>query len=186
MRWGLLVAAWLALSPSPARADIDDSAYQAGEAIRDEERLRRLRGDIEAEREQERRRAIEAAAEAGRIHAEAQAREAARPYPERLTGQACTQCHAAENYTANRHTWLVWRLVVARMVWLNEADIPPDAQALIASHLAASHPASPGEAFVEYGVPVASVLIVAGLIWGGRKHVAAKRRRSARTGTRGM
>lgn len=151
MRRSLVLALWLMFSTSAAVADIDESAYEAVGAVRSDQERQRLHQQFAAEAEFERLRREAEDAAAAKLRAEELAREASRPYPERLTRQHCTVRHPADNYSSKHHTWLTWRLIVARMVWLNEAPIPPEAQALIADHLAATYPARGEERVVEYG-----------------------------------
>lgn len=159
----------LSLHTAPTRADIDESAYAAGGSVRDERERQRLQAQFAAEAEAERiLRDAEDAARA-RAEAEAQAREAARPYPERLTAQRCTLCHPADNFTTKHHTLLYWRLVVARMVWLNQAPIALEEQSVIASHLAATYPARGEEIVTEYGLPAAALALLGGIAWIGRR-----------------
>jgi hypothetical protein len=152
-----------------ARADIDESAYEAVGSVRDERERQRLQVQFAAEAEAERRRLAEEEAVLARARAEVEAREAARPFPERLTKQKCTLCHPADNYTTKHHTWLTWRLVVARMVWLNEAPIAMDEQSVITGHLAAAYPARGEEIVTEYGLPVAALVLLGGIAWRGRR-----------------
>ena len=159
----------ISLYATPAQADIDESAYEARGSVRNEQERQRFQAQFAAEAEAERRRIDEAEAAWARAEAEARAREAARPYPERLTGQKCTLCHPADNYTTKHHTWLYWRLVVARMVWLNEAPIAVDEQSVIASHLATAYPARGEEVVTEYGFPAAALVLVGGIAWIGRR-----------------
>lgn len=142
----------------PAGADIDNSAYEAGGVVRDPRERTRLERQLRQEEEAGRRRAAEEAARAEQERLEAAAREAARPYPERLTEQHCTICHTAENYASTSHTWIGWRLVVARMVWLNDAPIPFDAQGIIADYLAEAHAARREDQLIEFAY-VAMALI---------------------------
>ncbi|MDO8934079.1 MAG: hypothetical protein Q7U97_16935 [Rhodocyclaceae bacterium] len=164
----------------PANADIDESAYEAVGAVRTERERRRLQQQFETDTVAERRRAQTEEAALARAIADEKARDAARPYAERLTRQQCTLCHSAENYAAKRHTWLYWRLVVARMVWLNDAPIARDAQNVIAGHLAMTYSAHPQERLVEYGLPVAELTLAAGMVWAGQRLVAGWRRRTGR------
>jgi hypothetical protein len=166
MRWRLVLAIWVVLLVAPpANADIDESAYQAGTALQSEAERRHRDATLAAEREAEKQRAAEAALASERAQAERLAHEAARPHPERLTEQHCTRCHPAENYTAKGHTWLVWRMVVARMVWLNEAEIPLEVQSVITTHLAAAYPASSVTILAEYGFPSAVLALLAAAAW---------------------
>ncbi|WIM06404.1 MAG: hypothetical protein OHM77_03710 [Candidatus Nitricoxidivorans perseverans] len=164
-----MLAIWMMLCALPARADVDESTYEAVGAVRGERERQRFRVQFMRELEAERRRAEIEAAEVARIRAEAQTREAARPYPERLTEQRCTLCHPAENYTSKHHTWLYWRLVVARMVWLNEAPIAEGSQAVIAAHLAEVYPARGEEIVIEYGLPAIALAMLSGAAWAGRR-----------------
>lgn len=171
------ILALLAMSFSlPPRADIDESAYEAVGSVRSERERQRLQRQFAAAAEAERRRAAEEAAAQARALAEARAREAARPYPERLTEQQCTRCHPADNYTTKHHTRLYWRLVVARMVWLNEAAIPPEAQGIIADHLAATYPARGEEIITEYGLPAVALALLGSVAWIGRRYLRKGRR----------
>ncbi len=159
----------IALHATPVRADIDESAYEARGSVRNEQERQRFHAQFAAEAEAERRRIDEAEAARARAEAEAQAREAARPYPERLTRQKCTLCHPSDNYTTKHHTWFTWRLVVARMVWLNEAPIAMDEQSVIVGHLAAAYPARGEEIVTEYGLPAAALVLLGGIAWIGRR-----------------
>jgi hypothetical protein len=165
MKGALVLALWAALACGPAAADIDESAYQAGDAVKDQAARGRLLRQLEQEAEAERRREREQAEAERRIEAERQAREAARPLSERLAEHHCTACHTAENYATKGHTWLGWRLVVARMVWLNDAAIPFDDRGLIADHLAQAHPASPDDALWEFAYTLSGGLALLGLPW---------------------
>lgn len=162
---GFLLTILLALLASPLHADIDESAYEAVGAVRSERERQRLLKQFAAEAEAENRRIVEEEAALARTIAAAEAREAARPYPERLTRQQCTLCHPAENYTSKHHTWLYWRLVIARMVWLNDAPITPEAQATIATHLATAYPARGEEIITEYGLPAIALALLSGAVW---------------------
>lgn len=174
MRQCLLVIGAMLIA-LPARADIDESAYEAGKSVRGERERQQLQAQFAGETEAERQRAeAESAAEA-RAQAEATAREAARPYPERLTKRQCTVCHEASSFSTRRHTWSVWRIVVARMVWINGAAIDAESQGIIAGYLADTYPAGPEERIVEYGLPVA---LLALMVWAGRRLLAWPRRTS--------
>jgi len=162
----------------PAYSDIDESAYEAGKSVRSERERQRLQAELADETEAEHQRAeAEAAAEA-RAQAEAAAREAARPYPERLTKRQCTVCHEASNFLPQRHTWIAWRIVVARMVWINGAAIDAESQGIIAGYLADTYPAGPEERIVEYGLPAALLALLALMGWAGRRLLAWHRRTS--------
>jgi hypothetical protein len=168
MKGWLMLVLWMMTMlslPADADADVDESTYVAGGAVRDDRQRQRLQTQFAKEAEAERRR-TEAAAEAA---ARAQAAAAARPYPVRLLEQRCTPCHAATDYAERRHTWLYWRLLVARMVWLNEAVIPAEEQGVIAGHLAATQPAGRMERLIEYGGPAGIIALLAALIWSGRR-----------------
>jgi len=169
MRRGLALALWLMLSPSVVVADIDESAYQAIGAVRSDRERQRLNDQFSTEAELERRRREAEDGAAAQFRAEEQAREAVRPYPERLTRQHCTRCHPADNYSSKHHTWLTWRLIVLRMVWLNDAPILPQAQALIAEYLAATYPERDEERVVEYGVPILTLILLTGMGWAGKR-----------------
>lgn len=166
---GFLLTLLLALLASPLRADIDESAYEAVGAVRSEQERQRLQKQFAAEAEAERRRMAEEETALARAIAAAAAREAARPYPERLTRQQCTLCHPAENYTSKHHTWLYWHLIVTRMVWLNEAPIPAEAQAIIVDHLAATYPARGEEVMQEYVLPTLALALLASVAWAGHR-----------------
>ncbi len=153
----------------PLHADIDESAYEAVGAVRSDEERRRMLANFARDIDAERQREAEEAAERERERAEALAREAARPYPERLTAQRCTLCHSPENYTSKHHTWLYWRLVVARMVWLNAAFIAPEEQTVIAGHLAAAYPARGEEIVSEYGLPILGLALLSGMVQVARR-----------------
>ena len=177
MKRVLFLVLWILPQVQSAYADIDESAYEAVGAVRNEQKRQRLQAQFAAEAEAERRRAEEEAARAQRERDEANAREAARPYPERLTKQQCTLCHPAENYTEKRHVWLYWRLVVARMAWLNGAPVAPEEQGVIASHLAAAYPARVQEYAIEYGGPPAALALLAAAVRLGKRLWAKFRRK---------
>lgn len=157
-RWPLL----LLLACTPAAADIDSSAYDAGGTIRGEAQRKALQRQFELERQAEAARETVRRAEMERQRAEAAAREAARPYPERLTEQRCTLCHPATHFAAQRHTWLGWTLVVKRMVHLNKAPIAPEEHAVIVGYLLATHSPGATEYLIEYGVPPLLLAILGG------------------------
>lgn len=158
LRW---VFACMLAAAGPAAADIDISEYEPPGALESARQRAQLREGIAADIEAERRRA-EQQAERKRLEREAAAaREARRPYAERLTEQRCTACHTARNFADVRHTWLGWRLVVARMVWLNGAPIPLQEQSVITGHLAASRPADAFTRVIENGLPVLLIAIAA-------------------------
>lgn len=159
----------VALFAAPLHADIDESAYEAVGAVRGEAQRQKMQAELAREITAEQQRAAEEAAAMEKIHAESVAREAARPYPERLTEQQCTLCHPAENYTSKHHTWLYWRLVVARMVWLNEAPVTPEAQTTIVAHLAKTYPARGEEIVTEYGLPAIMLALLSGTAWAARR-----------------
>lgn len=162
----------------PVRADIDESAYQAGKSVHSERERQHLKAQLADEIEAERRRvAADIAAEA-RVQAEVAAREAARPYPERLAKRQCTVCHKATNFSTQRHTWIAWRMVVARMVWINGAGIDLESQGIIAGYLADTYPAGPEERVVEHGLPAVLLALMALLAWAGRRVLAWRRRTS--------
>lgn len=165
MKGAMALAFWLALACGPAAADIDDSAYQAGDAVKDHSQQLRLRQQLEKDLEAERLREREEEENRLRAEAERQAREESRPLPERLTERHCTACHGDENYTGKGHTWLVWRLVVARMVWLNDAPIPFGVRGLIADHLAQAYPASPDDEWLEFVYTGAGFLALLSVPW---------------------
>jgi hypothetical protein len=159
----------MALLALPAGADIDESAYKAGGAVGSERERQLLQREFAAQRAAEGRQAAAESVAAQQAATAARARAAARPYGERLTEQRCTVCHAAGNYTAKRHTWLYWRLVVARMVWINEAPVAPAERVIIADHLAAVYPAAMDEQTAEYGLPLMTFGMLAGAAWVGRR-----------------
>ena len=160
----------------PASADIDESAYEAGKSALGARARQRLQAELAAEAAAEHMRAeAEAVAEA-RAQAEAAAREAARPYPERLTRRQCTVCHEDSNFLPRRHTWIAWRMVVARMVWINGAAIDMKSQGIIAGYLADTYPAGPKERIVEYGLAVVLLALPALMVWAGRRLLASRRR----------
>lgn len=161
-----------------AHADIDESAYEAGKSAHSESERQRLQAELADEAAAERQRAEAEAAEEARAQAEAAAREAARPYPERLTRRQCTVCHEASNFLPRRHTWIAWRIIVARMVWINGAAIDEESQGIIAGYLADTYPAGPEERIVEYGLPVALLALLALMVWAGRRLLAWHRRTS--------
>lgn len=177
MRQCLLVILAMLIAPS-ARADIDESAYEAGKSTYSERERQRLHEELADEAAAERQRAEAEAAAAARAQAEAAAREAARPYPERLTRRQCTACHEASNFLPRRHTWIVWRIVVARMVWINGAAIDAESQGIITGYLAETYPAGPEERIVEYGWAVALPTLMALMIWAGRRLLDRRRRTS--------
>lgn len=143
----------LLLACTSAAADIDSSAYDAGGIIRSEAQREALQRQFEIERQAEVAREAARLAELERRLAEAAAREAARPWPERMTERRCTLCHAATNFSAQRHTWLGWTLVVKRMVLLNKAPTPPEEHAVIVGYLLATYPPGATDYLIEYGVP---------------------------------
>jgi hypothetical protein len=167
MRRLLALAAGAMVFSQPAGADIDNSAYDAGGAVRDPRERTRLERQLRQDVEADRRRAAAEAKRVEHLRQEAIAQNAARPYPERLTEQHCTLCHTAENYTAKRHTWLGWRLVVARMVWLNDAPIAFDAQGIIANHLAETYVALPDEEVAEFAAAAAAIIPILVAPWAG-------------------
>lgn len=169
MRWRWLPAMVMALLALPAGADIDESAYRAGGAVSSERERKLLQREFAAQRAAEERQAEAESAAARQAAAAARAREAARPYGERLTEQRCTVCHPAGNYAAKRHTRLYWRLVVARMVWINEAPVAADERAAIADHLATAYPAAMEEQLAEYGLPLMTLAMLAGTARIGRR-----------------
>lgn len=179
MRQCLLVI-WAMLIALPARADIDESAYEAGKSTYSERERQRLHEELADEVAAERQRADAEAAEQVRAQAEAAAREAARPYPERLAKRQCTVCHEASNFSTRRHTWIAWRIVVARMVWINGAAIDAESQGIITGYLADTYPAGPEERIVEYGLPAALLAFLALMVWAGRRLLAWRRRTSLR------
>lgn len=182
-RWvPALVAALLAL---PAGADIDESAYQANGAVSNERERKRLQREFAAQRAAADRQAQAESAAAQQTAAAARARDAARPYGERLTEQRCTACHPAGNYAAKRHTRLYWRLVVARMVWINEAPVAADERAVIADHLATAYPAAMDEQFAEYGLPLMTLAMLAGAARIGRRLWTRHRVRTGGEGDEG-
>jgi len=164
-RW--LALLFIVMAAGTVDADIDESAYEAGGALSSPREQRRMRERIAAEIEAEHRRAALQAEARERTRAEAAAREAARPYPERLTAQRCTGCHASDHFENQRHTWLGWRVVVARMVWLNGAPIEAREQSVIAGHLTATHPPDVETRILEYGLPPALVTAIAGVVFAG-------------------
>ncbi len=172
--WLPVLAVVLLFGPGSARADIDESAYDAGGVITDARERERIQARIAAEVEAERRREAERAESEGRAREAAAAREAARPYPERLTTQRCTACHPDTRYTAEAHTPLGWRLVVERMVRLNGAQIPRGERPVIAAYLAEAHPAGTRERVIEYGLPPIGLAAVAGLALAARRRYARR------------
>jgi hypothetical protein len=145
-----------------AAADIDSSAYDAGGVIRSDAQRQALQRQFEIEREAEAAREAARLAELEQQRAAAAAREAARPWPERLTEQRCTLCHPATHYSAQRHTWLGWTLVVKRMVHLNKAPIPSEEHPVIVSFLLAEYPPAAADTLIEYGAPPLMLVILGG------------------------
>lgn len=168
IRWlvGLL---YLGMAICPAIADIDNSAYEAVGVVRNEKERRALQRQFEAERAAEAAREAALEAERQKERHAAAARQAARPYPERLTQQRCTQCHQATNYANQRHTWIGWTLVVKRMVHLNHAPIPAEEHPVIVDYLVETYPAATEEGIVEYGLPLVALALVAGIWWTGQR-----------------
>lgn len=185
MRWRWVPALVLAVLALPAGADIDESAYKAVGAVGSERQRRLLQREFAAQRAAAERQAAAATAAAQAAAAAASTRDAARPAGERLTEQRCTICHPAGNYTAKRHTWFYWRLVVARMVWINEAPVAADERAAIADHLATAYPAAIGEQLVEYGLPPMLLALAAGAVGIGRRLWLRHRARTQGDGDEG-
>lgn len=155
------VFAFMLAAAGPAAADIDISEYEPPGALGSARQRAQMREGIAADIEAERRRAEQQAERERREREAGAAREARRPYAERLTEQRCTACHTARNFADVRHTWLGWRLVVARMVWLNGAPIPLQEQSVITGHLAASRPADSFTRVIENWIPLLLVAIAA-------------------------
>lgn len=169
MRFCVVVSVGIALHAAPVLADIDESAYEAVGAVRGERERARLKRQFDIQRAAEAAEEERTREEARKAEAEVQARQAARPYDERLTERTCTVCHAAENYAGKRHTWLYWRLVVVRMVWVNDAPVSAADRGVIAGYLARAFPARGEEQVVEYGLPLAAVGVLAAVAWTGRR-----------------
>jgi hypothetical protein len=149
-------AAGLILLLTPAApADVDISEYvPRAEPPATEQAQAQVRAQIEAERAAEQQRAEEAErarrladARARRVAAEAEAR---RPYPERLLRSRCSRCHELETFAPVRHSAAGWLLTVARMRWLNGAELPAREGLQIAWHLSGTQPAATARALLEY------------------------------------
>lgn len=148
-----------------AGADIDAAEYETRTHLRDGRSQDRMRRQIEVEREAEARRAAERddalrQAEAGRLRA-----EAARPWPERLTEQRCTSCHAARNYLEAAHTAPFWWGVALRMKWVNGAPVGWDELAVIVPQLHAQRPAGGMRAVIEWA-SIAALLVAPAAVYG--------------------
>jgi hypothetical protein len=187
-RFAALAALALILgTPRVSRAELSADDYGGGRAIRPESNQAAAQALIdaarrrEAEQTAERERASQAA-EARRLAEEAQ-READRPPGERLAAQYCVPCHGPERIATARHTRLGWSFTVARMRYLNRAQIPAADARTIAVHLALTQPARTAQALMEYGLALALMLIPAGLMLNRLRCARrARRPRSTRGG----
>lgn len=171
MRLGALVGVLLLSGiAGPSLAEMGTADYAAeGTSISAGERQEMLDA-FQAEAEATRARELEAE----RLE---QARLAARPPSEVLVEENCTLCHDAGNYNQAGHTLVGWLGVIARMEWVNGAELHSGQRLMIARHLAEAYPASPNQAVLEIGGVVGIALTPAlGLWWWSRP----KRRRSRR------
>lgn len=137
------------MAPRAGLADIDQAEYELKASVRSEKERKRLEAGFEADREKAAElQRQEEAREQARLEEEKAAWEAL-PAPVRLTRTRCTLCHAADNYTNQRHNRIGWELVILRMQVLNEAPLGPGERSVIAAQLAESYPASGSVAWVE-------------------------------------
>jgi hypothetical protein len=175
----LAALAALALFAVEPRADVDLSVYESETALRDPGEQARYLQQIERERVDEARREAQRLAEEARAAEERRRVESQRPWPERLTEQRCTLCHAATNYTANAHSWIGWWAVMLRMKYMNAAPLGWEEMPPIVAHLSEQHPAGTTDAVLEWaafaGGLLAPVALTAGAIWHWRRRVGRRR-----------
>lgn len=160
-------------TPREPKAELSADDYGGGRAIRPESNQPAAQALIDAARRREAEQAAERertrqAEEARRLAEEAQ-REARRPRGERLAAQYCVPCHGPERIAAARHTRLGWSFTVARMRYLNRAQIPATEARTIAAHLALTQPASLVTTLTEYGL--ALTLLLAPVGWMLRRRI---------------
>jgi hypothetical protein len=183
----LAVLAALALNlgaPQVSRAEFSAEDYGGGRALRPEPDRPRAQALIDAARRRETEQAAEQErarqAEDVRQRVAEAAREAHRPPGERLADRYCAPCHGPERIDAARHTRLGWSFTVARMRYLNRAQIPAAEASVIAAHLARTQPADLTGALLEYGLALG--LVLAPVAWVLRRRflgMVARRRGTA-------
>jgi hypothetical protein len=165
LAWAFAMAICAMLYCAQSLADIDNSAYEAAGAVRDKGEQQRLKQQLERDIETERQRAAADAERTETARQEALARKMSQSYPERLTEQHCTSCHTADNFTTKGHTWLMWRLIVARMAWLNDAPVPFEAQNIVADYLMRAYPVAPENEITEFAYILAALLPILMVPW---------------------
>jgi len=153
--------AWLGLlavlAAPAAHADVDLSEYESKTALKDNKSRQDYLRQIAAEKAEAARREAVLAEQAQR-QAEAQRLvEAARPWPERLTEQRCTLCHAATNYTTNGHTLAGWWVVAVRMKAFNRAPLSWDELRVVVPYLTANFPAREWDGPLEWSLVLAAL-----------------------------
>lgn len=136
------------------------SEYQTGSRrLSPAERAREVQR-IEQEREREAQREREQLAEQARLLREAAEAQARRPLGERLIEARCGPCHDVAHLRAQRHGWLGWWAVVARMQWLNGARFDRGESGAIVTHLARTQRAHWSREALEWGVAVAALALL--------------------------
>ena len=153
-----------------AGLDIDQYMPPIEYDLTEEERERRQQA-VQREIQEARRRAEEQARQEAEARRQHEADLAARPYPVRLTEARCLSCHPIETLLERPRTRLGWELVALRMQRFNGAHLKPGERAVIARHLAETHPAPTQRKMAEAVLLVLLVLTPAllGWIWWRRR-----------------
>lgn len=166
-RWWVVFVLML---PMAAWADIDISEYETKSSLKNPRTQKRYLDQIATEKAEEARREADLLAAEKQAEAARRMADEARPWPERLTEMRCTACHVAGHYTQNGHTLLGWWLVVLRMKEVNKVDLDWNEATLIVAHLSNLHPATLGDAMLEWGALLLGVgLPIAGVAYSRRR-----------------
>jgi hypothetical protein len=158
----VLVLLFFLTGEAIAGLDIDQYMPPIESDLTEEERDRRQQ-TVQRQIEESRRRAEEQARQEAEARRQREAELAARPYPVRLTESRCLDCHNMDPLLERPRTRLGWELVALRMQRFNGAHLKPGERAVIARHLAETHPA-PTQRKIAEAVMVALLVLTPALL----------------------
>ena len=153
----------LVAGDAPAGLEIDQYLPPVESDLTEEERERHQEA-VRRQIEEARRRAEDQARQEAEARRQREAELAARPYPVRLTEARCLGCHRIDDLLDHPRTRLGWELVALRMQRFNGANLEPGERAVIAAHLARTHPAPMYRRIAEPLILIA-ILLAPVLVW---------------------